>query len=229
MWEIEKRLTAVRARMDAARQRSPYHQQVTLVAVTKFHPFEAMEEAARLGVTEVGENRVQEMEEKQRMGALPVRWNLQGHLQRNKVKKAVAMADLIQSGDSAEILREIDRRAGEMGKRQEVLIEVNVSGEASKYGFPPEALRDAAAAARALPHIRVRGLMCMAPHYEDPELTRPVFRKAHALWEELMKEFPRGEISILSMGMTNDFEIAIEEGATMIRVGTAIFGERDYR
>lgn len=228
MWNIEEHLTAVRERIAAARARSPYHQDVVLVAVTKFHPFEAMEEAVRLGVTEVGENRVQEMEEKQRMGNLPVRWNLQGHLQRNKVRKAVAMADMIQSADSEEILREIDRRAEELGKRQEVLLEFNISGEASKYGFAPEALRQASAAARALPHIRVRGLMCMAPHYEDPERTRPVFRRAHAMWEEMKKEFPEGEISILSMGMTNDFEIAVEEGATMVRIGTAIFGERDY-
>lgn len=229
MWNIEEHLTAVRERIAAARARSPYHQDVVLVAVTKFHPFEAMEEAVRLGVTEVGENRVQEMEEKQRMGNLPVRWNLQGHLQRNKVRKAVAMADMIQSADSEEILREIDRRAEELGKRQEVLLEFNISGEASKYGFAPEALCQASAAARALPHIRVRGLMCMAPHYEDPERTRPVFCRAHAMWEEMKKEFPEGEISILSMGMTNDFEIAVEEGATMVRIGTAIFGERDYR
>lgn len=229
MWNIEEHLIAVRERIAASRARSPYHQDVVLVAVTKFHPFEAMEEAVRLGVTEVGENRVQEMEEKQRMGNLPVRWNLQGHLQRNKVRKAVAMADMIQSVDSGEILREIDRRAEELGKRQEVLLEFNISGEASKYGFAPEALRQASAAARALHHIRVRGLMCMAPHYEDPEQTRPVFRKARAMWEEMKKEFPEREISTLSMGMTNDFEIAVEEGATMVRIGTAIFGERDYR
>lgn len=229
MWNIEEHLTAVRERIAAARERSPYHQDVVLVAVTKFHPFEAMEEAVRLGVTEVGENRVQEMEEKQRMGKLPVRWNLQGHLQRNKVRKAVAMADMIQSADSEEILQEIDRRAGELGKRQEVLLEFNISGEASKYGFAPEALRQAAEMADSLSHIRVRGLMCMAPHYEDPEKTRPVFHQARAMWEEMKGYFPAGEISILSMGMTNDFEIAVEEGATMVRIGTAIFGERDYR
>lgn len=229
MWNIEEHLTAVRERIAAARERSPYHQDVVLVAVTKFHPFEAMEEAVRLGVTEVGENRVQEMEEKQRMGKLPVRWNLQGHLQRNKVRKAVAMADMIQSADSEEILQEIDRRAGELGKRQEVLLEFNISGEASKYGFAQEALRQASHMAGSLSHIRVRGLMCMAPHYEDPEKTRPVFHQAHAMWEEMKGYFPKGEISILSMGMTNDFEIAVEEGATMVRIGTAIFGERDYR
>ena len=229
MWDIEKHLTAVKGRIASARERSPYHQDVVLVAVTKFHPFEAMEEAVRLGVTEVGENRVQEMEEKQRMGHLPVRWNLQGHLQRNKVRKAVAMADLIQSADSEEILRQIDRRAEELGKCQDVLLEFNISGEAAKYGFAPEALREASEAAGELAHIRVRGLMCMAPHYEDPEKTRPVFRKAHAMWEEMKAYFPEGEITILSMGMTNDFEIAVEEGATMVRIGTAIFGERDYR
>lgn len=228
MGDIEKNLAAVRARISAARERSPYHQAVTLVAVTKFHPFSDMEEAARCGVTDVGENRVQEMEEKRREGALPVRWHLQGHLQKNKVKKAVAMADLIQSCDSAEILAEISRRAEEIGKCQNVLLEFNISGEASKYGFPPEALAEAAEAAKGLPHIRVIGLMCMAPH-EEPELTRPVFRRARGLWEKMKTHFPDGQISVLSMGMSNDFEVAVEEGATMVRIGTAIFGERIYR
>ena len=227
MTEIEKRLGEVRSRIEAARARSPYHQAVTLVAVTKFHPYEAMEEAVRCGVTDVGENRVQEMEEKFRMGTLPVRWHLQGHLQKNKVKKAVAMADLIQSGDSADLLSEIGRRASAIGKVQDVLLEFNVSGEASKHGFDPADLDAAVAAAKAVSGIRVLGLMCMAPN-EAPELTRPVFRRACGLWERMKEAFPEGQISILSMGMTNDFDVAVEEGATMVRIGTAIFGARDY-
>ena len=127
MSEIKERLAHVMDRIEAARKRSPYGQKVTLVAVTKFHPLEDMEEAIHLGVTQVGENRVQEMEEKYKALKLPVIWNLQGHLQKNKVKKAVAMADLIQSADSLDIMKEIDRRAGEIGKVQDVLLEFNIS------------------------------------------------------------------------------------------------------
>lgn len=228
MSEIKERLAHVMERIEAAGARSPYGQAVTLVAVTKFHPLEDMEEVISLGVSEVGENRVQEMEEKHRSLTVPVVWNLQGHLQKNKVKKAVAMADRIQSGDSLSILKEIDKRAGEIGKVQEVLLEFNISGEESKYGLSPEELPEAAQVAKSLPHIRVTGLMCMAPNYEDVEMTRPVFHKAHEMWEELKTYFPAGQIAVLSMGMTHDFEIAIEEGATMVRVGTAIFGERQY-
>ena len=228
MSEIKERLAHVMERIEAARKRSPYGQDVTLVAVTKFHPIEDMEEAISLGVKEVGENRVQEMEEKHRILTVPVIWNLQGHLQKNKVKKAVAMADLIQSADSLSIMKEIDKRAGEIDKVQPVLLEFNISGEESKHGLKAEEMEAAVELAKMLPHLRVVGLMCMAPNYEDVEMTRPVFHKAHEMWENLKNYFPDGQISILSMGMTHDFEIAIEEGATMVRIGTAIFGERQY-
>lgn len=228
MSAIEEKLEAVKKRIAAAKARSPYGQDVTLVAVTKFHPLEDMEEVLRLGVKEVGENRVQELEDKRSRVKMPVVWNLQGHLQKNKVKKAVAAADLIQSVDSLEIMEEINKRAGQIGKVQDVLLEFNISGEISKYGLPPESLDEAAKRAGRLPHIRVRGLMCMAPMEEDAERTRPIFRRAHEMWETLKTYFPEGRVSVLSMGMTRDFETAIEEGATMVRVGTAIFGERDY-
>lgn len=228
MSEIKERLAHVMERIEAARKRSPYGQDVTLVAVTKFHPIEDMEEAISLGVKEVGENRVQEMEEKHRVLTVPVIWNLQGHLQKNKVKKAVAMADLIQSADSLSIMKEIDKRAGEIDKVQPVLLEFNISGEESKHGLKAEEMEAAVELAKMLPHLRVVGLMCMAPNYEDVEMTRPVFHKAHEMWDILKTYFPDGQISILSMGMTHDFEIAIEEGATMVRIGTAIFGERQY-
>ena len=226
MSDIGKRLQEVERRIEAARRRSPYGQDVILVAVTKFHPLENMEEVLRLGVTQVGENRVQEMEEKHDRLTLPAVWHLQGHLQRNKVKKAVALADLIQSVDSAGILKEIDKRAEQAGKKQDVLLEFNISGEESKYGLLPKELPHIVEIARDCPHVTVKGLMCMAPIEEDAEKTRPVFKKAHALWEELKTYFPDNQISILSMGMTRDFEMAIEEGATMVRVGTAIFGAR---
>ena len=230
MSDIREKLLAVRERIAAAKERSSYGQAVTLVAVTKFHPLSDMEEAVREGVTDVGENRVQEMEEKRRESgeALSVCWHLLGHLQKNKVKKAVAIADLIQSGDSFDVLSEINRRAGEAAKVQDVLLEFNISKEASKHGFSVEEFSDAVAFVSKLPYVRVRGLMCMAP-LADPETARPIFRKGRLLWEELQKAFPNGNADILSMGMTNDFEVAIEEGATMVRIGTAIFGERVYR
>lgn len=226
MSDISDRLQEVEHRIEAARKRSPYGQNVVLVAVTKFHPLEHMEEVLRLGVAHVGENRVQEMEEKHERLTLPAVWHLQGHLQKNKVKKAVALADLIQSVDSAGILKEIDKRAGQMGKKQDILLEFNISGEESKYGLSPEELASIVEIAKECSHVSVKGLMCMAPLEEDVEKTRPVFKKAHALWEELKTYFPKDQVSILSMGMTRDFEIAIEEGATMVRVGTAIFGAR---
>ncbi len=227
MSDISERLSCVRARVAEAAARSPFRQRVTLVAVTKFHSLSEMREAIAAGVTDVGENRVQELEEKRResAGDFPVRWHLQGHLQRNKVKKAVSLADLIQSADSLDILREIEKRAAELGKRQEVLLEFNISGEETKYGLSPEDFDSAVALAKGLPHVRVRGLMCMAP-LTDSERVRPVFREGRRLWERLGGEFPEGEITTLSMGMTNDFEVAIEEGATMVRIGTAIFGAR---
>lgn len=228
MSAIEEKLEVVKKRIAAAKARSPYRQDVTLVAVTKFHPLEDMEEVLRFGVKEVGENRVQELEDKRRRLKTPVIWNLQGHLQKNKVKKAVAAADLIQSVDSLEIMEEINKRAGQAGKVQDVLLEFNISGEISKYGLTPDSLDEAAGKAGRLPHIRVKGLMCMAPMVEDVEMTRPIFRRAHEMWETLKTYFPEGQVSVLSMGMTRDFETAIEEGATMVRVGTAIFGERDY-
>lgn len=228
MSEIKERLAHVMDQIETARKKSPYGQDVTLVAVTKFHPLEDMEEAIALGVKQVGENRVQEMEEKHQALTVPVIWNLQGHLQKNKVKKAVAMADLIQSVDSISILKEIDKRAGEIHKVQRILLEFNISGEESKYGFAIDDLLPVVEVAKSLPHLQVVGLMCMAPNYADVELTRPVFHKAHQMWDTLKTYFPKGQISILSMGMTHDFMIAIEEGATMVRIGTAIFGERQY-
>ena len=125
-------------------------------------------------------------------------------------------------------LREIDKRAAEIDKVQDVLLEFNISGEESKTGLSPDDMKMAIDEAKSLSHVRVLGLMCMAPNYEDVEMTRPVFRKAHEMWEDMKKQFPEGQISILSMGMTHDFEQAIEEGATMVRIGTAIFGSRVY-
>lgn len=226
---IEDALQKVQARIEQARLRVGRIDKVALVAVTKNHPVSAVEEVAQLGITNVGENRVQEAKEKMlTYRGEPLTWHLIGHLQTNKVRQAVPLFQLIHSVDSKKLLDEIDKVAAKNDKVQEILLQVNVAREASKTGMTVEefpALRDYA---KTLPHIKVRGLMCIAPFAENPETVRPVFRVAAALFEDMKQYFPAGQISELSMGMTHDFEVAIEEGATIVRVGTAIFGERVY-
>lgn len=226
---IEDALQKVQARIEQARLRVGRTDKVTLVAVTKNHPVSAVEEVAQLGITNVGENRVQEAKEKMlTYRGEPLTWHLIGHLQTNKVRQAVPLFQLIHSVDSKKLLDEIDKVAAKNDKVQEILLQVNVAREASKTGMTVEefpVLRDYA---KTLPHIKVRGLMCIAPFAENPEIVRPVFRVAAALFEDMKQYFPAGQISELSMGMTHDFEVAIEEGATIVRVGTAIFGERVY-
>ena len=196
MSEIEERLNAVRQRINRATKQSPYGEKVTLVAVTKFHPLEDMEEAVRLGVTQVGENRVQEMEMKHERLSVPVTWHLQGHLQKNKVKKAVAMADLIQSVDSLDILREIDKRAGQIGKVQDILLEFNISGEESKYGLAPKDFDEVVAQAQVCEHVRVKGLMCMAPEGATEKELHAIFHQGRRMWEKLQTLFPEKKVSM---------------------------------
>jgi len=184
---------------------------------------------ARLGCTHVGENRVQEAKEKQMLYTGPkLIWHLIGHLQVNKVRQAVPMFDLIHSVDSKKLLDEIEKVAAKHDKVQDILLQVNVAREASKSGMSVEDFPDIRDYAKTLPHVRVKGLMCMAPFFENPEDARPIFRVAHALYEDMKGYFPDGDIQYLSMGMTHDFEIALQEGANIVRVGTAIFGERVY-
>ncbi|MFH2001902.1 MAG: YggS family pyridoxal phosphate-dependent enzyme, partial [Planctomycetota bacterium] len=174
------------------------------------------------GVTDLGENRIPEAERKvQALGDRGV-WHMIGHLQRNKVRKAMPLFSMIHSADSIRLLEEMDRQCGSLGLRNEVLLEVNVSGEESKYGLSPEELNATLRSAAAFTHIRLRGLMTMAPYTDDPEETRPVFRGLRKLLEE-SRTLAGPDFSLLSMGMTNDYEVAIEEGATHIRVGTALF------
>lgn len=151
-----------------------------------------------------------------------------GHLQMNKVRQAVPLFSLIHSVDSSKLLDEINKVAAKCGKIQDVLLQVNVAREASKSGLTVEDFPEVRDYAKTLPNVRVKGLMCMAPFFEDPEEARPIFRVAHALYEDMKSQFPEGQIEYLSMGMTHDFEVALGEGANMIRVGTAIFGNRVY-
>ena len=226
---IEAALKEVRRRMDEAMARAGRVDQAMLVAVTKNHPVSAVEEAAQLGVRVVGENRVQEAKEKILAYKGPaLEWHLIGHLQVNKVRQAVPLFSLIHSVDSCKLLDEIERVAAKHDKVQDALLQVNVAREASKSGMAVEEFPTVRDYANTLPHVRVRGLMCMAPFFEDPEEARPIFRVADALYEDMKQYFPAGQIKYLSMGMTHDFEVALEEGANIVRVGTAIFGERVY-
>ena len=226
---IEESLHLVQQRMADAMRRAGRVDSALLVAVTKNHPLSAVEEVARLGVTHVGENRVQEAKEKQLTYNGPqLVWHLIGHLQVNKVRQAVPMFDLIHSVDSRKLLEEIEKVAVKHDKVQDVLLQINVAREESKSGLSVEEFPEVRDFASTLPHVRVRGLMCMAPFYDNPEDARPIFKVANALYENMKRFYPNGQIKYLSMGMTHDFEVALEEGANIVRVGTAIFGERVY-
>ena len=200
---------------------------VRLVAVSKTQPVARIAEAYEAGLRVFGENYVREAEEKVR--AFPdAEWHFIGKLQGNKVKKAVSLFGWIQAVDSPRLLAEISRRCAEAEKTLPVLIEVNLGGEESKAGVSPEALPSLLASAAEQPGIRVRGLMAIPPAAEDPEESRPRFARLRELLEKHVSTAGTGErMSELSMGMSGDFETAIEEGATMVRIGTAIFGSRD--
>lgn len=238
---IATRLDQVReriARAAARANRDPAA--ITLVAVTKTHPPEVIAEAIAAGARDLGENRVQEAALKipPLAAAYPdARWHLIGHLQRNKAKTAIELFDMIHSIDSLRLAETLNRLLQERAAdRLPVLLQVNVSGEASKEGFDLpggianraglEALLPEVERILALPCLEVRGLMTIAPIVADPEQARPVFRALRELRDELARRFPRAAWAELSMGMTDDFEAAIAEGATIVRVGRAIFGER---
>jgi pyridoxal phosphate enzyme (YggS family) len=262
MDSIASRIDAVRERIAAAaRQAGRPPEEVCLVAVTKTHPPEVIAAAIAAGQRDFGENRVQEAEAKiaALSGTHPaITWHLIGHLQTNKARRAAALFDIVHSVDSAKLAAALDRHAAERMKDEDarmkgmardphpssfilhplpILLQVNLSGEATKEGFAlagweerPELLEAFFAEVErilALPHLAVQGLMTIAPWGDDPQAARPTFRSARKLRDELARRFGAAEWPALSMGMTDDFEVAIEEGATIVRVGRAIFGERD--
>jgi pyridoxal phosphate enzyme (YggS family) len=227
---IRERVAQVLGRVARAAERSGRKgEEIRLIAVGKTQPAEYIGEALDAGLSVFGENYVQEAEGK--ISAYPqAEWHFIGKLQRNKVKKAVSLFSWIQTVDSLSLLMEISRRAGEAGKVLPVLAEVNLAGEASKAGMEPEALSELIEASPGLPGIRLRGLMAIPPWTEDPEESRPYFIRLRELLAECVSRGGAGKhMTELSMGMSNDFEVAIEEGATMVRVGTAIFGSRVRR
>ncbi len=228
MSEIKERLARLEERICAACERSGRRREdVLLVAVTKTRTVAEIEEVLAAGVANIAENFVQEMQRKYQAIGPRATWHFIGHLQRNKAKAAVGMAQWIHSIDSVRLAREVSKRALAQGKRQRALIEVNVSGEQTKFGFAPEELPQVLPELAALEGLEICGLMTMAPLVEDPEEVRPIFAQTRALAEKLQRMGLDGvRMDHLSMGMTSDFEVAIEEGATMIRVGQAIFGPR---
>lgn len=202
---------------------------VKLVAVTKNHSVAAIREAIAAGAAAIGENRVQEALNKHQELDCAVEWHLIGHLQTNKVRNAVPIFDLIHSVDSEPLAVEINRIAGKIGKRQDILIQVNVADEETKFGISPQAIISLGKFISNLEHVRLCGLMTIAPFYEEPESARPVFKELYQLFMELEScNLPDTNLQWLSMGMTNDYIIAIEEGANLVRVGTGIFGARQY-
>lgn len=228
MSQIAEHLAAVqRAIAEAAHCAGRDPSTVHLVAVSKTHPASAVTEAAAAGQRIFGESRVQEAREKIPASPDGLEWHFIGHLQKNKIRQALPLFDVFHSIDSEGLARALDRAAGEAGKVVEGLLEVNVSGEESKFGFRPDDLRANFASLAALPHLHLRGLMTMAPYSDNPEDARPVFRNLRALRDELAcaSELPLAD---LSMGMSGDFGPAIEEGATLVRIGTSIFGERPH-
>jgi len=203
---------------------------VRLVAVSKTHPADAIRAAQATGQTLFGENYVQEFLAKADAVAPPVEWHFIGHLQSNKVKSLAGKVTLIHSVDRLSLAEEIDRQWGKLGQRADVLIEVNLGGEASKAGIDATDLKPLLHRLGTLPHLAVRGLMLLPPYLDDPEAVRPYFRGLRELAEEIDRlHLPGVAMDELSMGMSHDFAVAIEEGATLIRVGTAIFGERQPR
>lgn len=223
METVADRLRRVLDRVREAERRAGRPEgSVTLCAVSKTFPAEAVAEAVAAGATDVGENRVQEAATKrpeaEALGAR-ARWHLIGHLQSNKARRAVELFDVVQTVDSVDLIARVDRLAGELGRRPEAFVQVDLGHEPTKTGAIEDELASIVDAARAAPNVELTGLMTIPPFFDDPEAARPFFRRLRELGE-------RHGVAGLSMGMSHDFEVAIDEGATLVRVGTAIFGGR---
>ena len=200
---------------------------IKLIAISKTKPASLIVEAIDSGITDIGENRVQEAKGKRSQVDRPVNWHLVGHLQTNKVKQALKIFDLIHSVDSIRLLAEIERQSRRLNRRTDALVEVNTSGEESKFGLQPNEVLSFMESAAEYVHVRIKGLMTVGEFMSDPEGVRSSFTLLRSFKERIASQgYPNVEMEYLSMGMTNDFEVAIEEGANMVRIGSAIFGER---
>lgn len=230
---IQEKYNEILERKNAAAIRSGRKpEDVILMAVTKTHPYSELNEVIDAGATDIGENKVQEVLEKYEF-VKPVRWHLIGHLQTNKVKSIIDKVEMIHSVDSLHLAKEIDKRAGAIGKKMDVLIQINSAMEATKTGIPAEELEELVREIAAeCSNVRICGIMCIPPMAEVPEDNRPYFRQAKELFEKMKTWDIPEEVfapTVLSMGMSGDFEVAIEEGSTIVRVGSSIFGPRNYR
>lgn len=221
--DVEKKIMAACNRSGRKRE------EVTLIAVSKTKPVDMMLEAIRAGIMDFGENKVQELCDKNEQIKEELYWHMIGHLQRNKVKYIIDKNILIHSLDSLRLAEQIQLDAQKRNIIQDVLIEVNIASEESKYGFKPEEVEDAILEIAKLDFIRIKGLMCVAPYTEIAEENRIYFKKMRQLLVDIKeKNIDNVTMEMLSMGMSGDFEVAIEEGATLVRIGTGIFGERNY-
>ena len=227
---IRENISEVKEKIRAACEKSGHSpEDVTLIAVSKTKPVSAIWEAYEAGIRDFGENKVQELMEK--IPALPsdIRWHMIGHLQRNKVKYLIGRVALIHSVDSLRLAEEISRESLRKGVETDLLMEVNIAGEESKYGVVPSDAALLAESIAALPAVRLKGLMTVAPYVESPEKNRLYFQKLRELSVDISrKNIDNVSMNVLSMGMTGDYGIAVEEGAVYVRVGTGIFGERNY-
>src|SRR6185295_541125 len=227
--EIRERLVRVHQRIARAAERAGRSaEDITLIAVSKTFDAATAQQAVLAGARDLGENRVQEAVQKTASVSGDVRWHLIGHLQSNKARQAVSIFDVIHTIDSAELVERVDRIAGELDRRPAVLIQVDLAQEPSKSGAPENELPAIVEAVDSAAHMDFRGLMTLPPFFEAAESTRGYFRRLREILEGLnRRRAPERKLTELSMGMSHDFEVAIEEGATMIRVGTAIFGARE--
>ena len=219
--EVERRIS------EACRRAGRSREEVTLVAVSKTKPVSMIEEAYGTGIRDFGENKVQELCEKHEVLESDIRWHMIGHLQRNKVRQVVDKTVLIHSVDSVRLAAQIDEEAAKKGITADILLEVNVAAEESKYGFRLEETEQALREIAAFSHVHIQGLMTIAPFVDNSEENRPIFKKLYQFYVDMRgKNIDNVTMSMLSMGMTGDYEVAIEEGATLVRVGTGIFGTR---
>jgi hypothetical protein len=230
MVDVIKNLQVIKKRVaESAMKTNRKLDDIKIIAVTKNVEVERILEAIQGGINAIGENRVQEALIKYPLIEKEIEWHMIGYLQRNKAKKAVEHFDLIQSLDRISLAQELDKRGKQQNKIVNVLVQVNVSGEESKSGISPEETVEFIKSLSDYENILIKGLMTIAPYTDDPEETRPYFARMKGLFDEVHKLKGRNiDIEYLSMGMTNDFEVAIEEGSNMIRIGTGIFGERNY-
>ena len=225
---IKENLDQVRETINAACIRAGRRpEEVTLIAVSKTKPVPMLEEAYAAGTRDFGENKVQEILAKKPELPQDIRWHMIGHLQRNKVSQVIGNAVMIHSVDSLRLARQIEAEAAKKKVDVDILLEVNVAREESKYGFMLEEVEDAVMAIKDFPHVHIKGLMTIAPFVDNPEENRGIFKKLFEFAVDIgRKNIDNVTMGVLSMGMTGDYEVAVEEGATMVRVGTGIFGVR---